>query len=58
VTALADWLSLPPMTPETVRSFLRDPLRAVLSGRDDDRDGVRDDSEAQIPLMDSGLERC
>ncbi|MCK0175257.1 MULTISPECIES: hypothetical protein [Mycobacteriaceae] len=53
MTALADWLSLPPGTPETVRSFLRDPLRAVLPSRDDDRDEV-----TEIPLMDSGLERC
>jgi hypothetical protein len=54
VTALADWLSLPPMTPETVRSFLRDPLRAVLPSKDDGRDEII----AEIPLMDSGLERC
>lgn len=50
VTALADWLSLPPMTPDTVRSFLRDPLRAVLPGRDE--------IDREVPLMVPGLERC
>ena len=50
MTVLADWLSLPPVTPDTVRSFLRDPLRAVLPGRD----GVAQ----HLPLMTPGLERC
>jgi hypothetical protein len=54
VTALADWLSLPPMTPETVRSFLRDPLRAVLPGRDD----ISGQLPPEMALMTSGLERC
>ncbi|MBO0676485.1 hypothetical protein JRC04_03295 [Mycolicibacterium sp. S2-37] len=54
MTALADWLSLPPVTPDTVRSFLRDPLRAVLPSREDGSDQL----SPQIPLMDSGLERC
>ncbi|WP_422747621.1 hypothetical protein ACN27E_06675 [Mycobacterium sp. WMMD1722] len=54
MTALADWLSLPPMTPDTVRSFLRDPLRAVLPGRDEMTRGVC----REVPLMVPGLERC
>jgi hypothetical protein len=38
------------VTPDTVRSFLRDPLRAVLPTRD----GVTQ----HWPLMTPGVERC
>jgi hypothetical protein len=50
VTALQEWFSIPAAAPRAVGSFVWGPLRGVLPGRPDAREGYR--------LLRPGIERC
>lgn len=50
MTVLHDWLSIPTAAPRAVSSFVWGPLRSVLPGRPEDREGYR--------LIAPGIERC
>jgi hypothetical protein len=50
VTALQDWLSFSPVTPESVKNFVYGPLRSVLP--------VKRDDSYELRLLQPGLERC
>ncbi|MEV3904335.1 hypothetical protein AB0K11_18585 [Mycobacterium sp. NPDC050551] len=50
MTALQDWLSIPTVTPHSVRTFVFAPLRGVLPGKKEDR--------TEPTLLRPGLERC
>jgi hypothetical protein len=50
VTALQDWLSFAPVTPEAVKNFVARPLRSVLP--------VKRETRYDLRLLRPGLERC
>ncbi|MCV7171615.1 MULTISPECIES: hypothetical protein [Mycolicibacterium] len=50
MTALQDWLSIPTVTPQSVKTFVFAPLRSVLPGKKEDR--------SEPTLLRPGLERC
>jgi hypothetical protein len=50
VTALQDWLSIPTVNPQTVKTFVFAPLRSVLPGKREVRN--------EPALLRPGLERC
>lgn len=57
MTALQDWLSNSPVTPDAIKAVIRDAWRGLTS--DDDFDETFDDGSAVAPqLMGRGLERC
>ncbi|MDY6870300.1 MAG: hypothetical protein SV966_07060 [Actinomycetota bacterium] len=50
MNALQEWFSIPAAAPRAVGSFVWGPLRGVLPGRPDAREGHR--------LLRPGIERC
>ncbi|MGA5467123.1 hypothetical protein [Mycobacterium sp. NPDC050041] len=50
MTALQDWLSIPTVTPQSVKTFVFAPLRSVLPSKREDR--------GEPTLLRPGLERC
>lgn len=57
MTALQDWLSNSPVTPDAIKAVIRDAWRGLTS--DDDLDDTFADGAAVAPqLMGRGLERC
>jgi hypothetical protein len=51
MTALQDWLTIPPRTPRTIRALMRAPLSIVLPGR-------RLEADRTPRLLNPGVERC
>ncbi len=57
MTALQDWLSYSPVTPESIKAVIRDAWRGLTM--DDTTDDSDLDDLAAVPqLMGRGLERC
>ncbi|MCG7593597.1 hypothetical protein ACXYX3_11280 [Mycobacterium sp. C3-094] len=60
MTALQDWLSYSPVTPETIKAVIRDAWRGLTMDETSRIDDVPDldDLSAAPQLMGRGLERC
>jgi hypothetical protein len=50
MTALQDWLSIRPVTPDSIKAVIRDAWRGLTS--------EQDEPAAEPQLMGRGLERC
>ncbi|KKF03083.1 hypothetical protein WN67_04655 [Mycolicibacterium obuense] len=58
MTALQDWLSYSPVTPDAIKAVIRDAWRGLTMDDTTDDNPVIDDLVAEPQLMGRGLERC
>ncbi len=58
MTALQDWLSYSPVTPDSIKAVIRDAWRGLTMDDTTDDNPVIDDLVAEPQLMGRGLERC
>lgn len=58
MTALQDWLSYSPVTPETIKAVIRDAWRGLTMDETTDDVPDLDDLSVAPQLMGRGLERC